>query len=186
MSQYTFQGARIAAPVSFETDEILFVNNTLSLKQERVSFTGQRWRVSFGVESQPNAAILVHMLTRLTSTFEFNVPQPDNPFLSESLTAAVTASSAAGSTSFSTGATVPVGRFIRFNNHNKVYMVTGQSGSVVSVYPALESAVSSSVNFNYGINTTMRVFYDESQVRGITFENGVVSNPGTITLVENA
>jgi hypothetical protein len=182
---YTFQGARIIAPVSFETDEILFVNNTLSVRQERVSLFGQRWRVTFEVAPSTNANILVHMLPRLTSTFEFNVPQPDNPSLNQSLTSTTTAQATAGTNGFQSGVTIPTGRFIRFATHDKVYMVLSSAAGVTTVYPGLEDTMPSGTSFNYGTNVNMRVFYDESQVRGITFENGRLSNPGTITLVEN-
>jgi hypothetical protein len=183
---YTFQGARIIAPVSFETDEILFVNNTLAMRQERVSLYGQRWRISFELEPMPNASILVHMLPRLTSTFEFNVPQPDNPSLNTSLSGNLLVNALAGTSVISTAANTPVGRFIRFANHQKTYMVIDVNGNSKTLYPALEANVTTSVSFSYGTNTTMRVFYDDSQVRGITFENGRLSNPGTIVLVENA
>jgi hypothetical protein len=183
---YRFQGARIVAPVTFETDEILFVNNTLAVRQERISLFGQRWKVTFEVEPEPNANILVHMLPRLAATFEFNVPQPDNPLLFEALTGSTTGVANAGVTGFGTAAVLPAGRFIRFANHNKVYMVTGYNAGVATVYPSLEAAIPSGTSFSYGNNVNMRVFYDESQVRGITFNDGVLSSPGTITLIENA
>jgi hypothetical protein len=186
MSTYTFQGARIIAPVSFETDEILFVNNTLAMRQERVSLFGQRWKISFKVEPKSNADILVHMLPRLSTTFNFTVPQPDNPKLFTPLTGNVTDTATRGSDSFQTTTNLPSGRFIKFSNHSKVYMVLSRSDNTVTIYPSLELDLTTETTFAYGNNVTMQVFYDENQVRGITFENGVLSDPGTITLIENA
>ena len=47
MSIYYFEGAPIVTPVSVETDELVFVNDTLSLKQDRITGASQRWLVSF-------------------------------------------------------------------------------------------------------------------------------------------
>jgi hypothetical protein len=185
MSFYTFQGARIVAPVSFETDELLLVNNTLTMKQQRMTLPGQRWRVSFRVQPQPNANILVHMLPRLVTSFDFTVPQPDNPKLFSALTGNVTAAASAGATGFQTSATVPAGRFIKFNNHNKVYMVLSQQGTAVTLYPALQATLATTNTFTYGNNVLMKTYYDDEQVRGITFENGLLSDPGVIMLVED-
>jgi hypothetical protein len=185
MSFYTFQGARIVAPVSFETDELLFVNNTLTMRQERLTFSGQRWRITFNVQPQGNANILVHMLNRLIDSFDFTVPQPDDPKLFAPLSSTTSATASKGATGFQTAATLPAGRFVKFANHSKVYMVTSQTGQSTTLYPALEAELPSGTAFNYGNNVVMRVYYDDSQTRGITFENGLLSNPGTVTLVEH-
>lgn len=185
MSYYNFQGARIVAPVSFETQELLYVNNLLNMKQERFSLEGQRWKISFSVEPEGNSNILVHMVSRLTSTFSFTVPQPDDPTMNEPLVATVQNTASAGTNGFVCSETLPVGRFIKFANHSKVYLVTSSAAGVTTIYPNLHSDIPATTEVFFGNNVTMTVFYDDSQSRGITFEDGLLSNPGTITLIEN-
>ena len=79
------------------------------------------------------------------------------------------------------------GSFIKFSNHAKIYMVTADvaAGTVpVSIYPTLRSAVAITDTFKTGASATLTYYRDVSNLRGLTFTDGILSSTGTVNLVE--
>jgi hypothetical protein len=78
------------------------------------------------------------------------------------------------------------GEFIQFTDHSKVYLVVsgGSSGKDVTVVPPLRVAVSAGTRLVLGGNVTMHASYNVDTQLGITYKDGVLSDPGTVKLVE--
>jgi hypothetical protein len=78
------------------------------------------------------------------------------------------------------------GEFIRFTNHNKVYLVVaaGASGTGVRITPSLRKAVPTGTKIIVGDKVTMDARYDTSVRLGIVYKDGILSNPGTVRLIE--
>lgn len=81
------------------------------------------------------------------------------------------------------------GTFIKFSEGDKVYIVTSEtdlSGStaVVPIYPSLRRDLSTSATLQYGDDCIFSYYRDIGNSTGITFEDGVLANPGQITLYE--
>jgi hypothetical protein len=185
---YTFAGIPIIAPVSFETDESFVVNELMNKRQERLTLSSQRWKVTFRVEPHKNASLLLHLASNVGNTFSFTVPQPDNPetYYNELTTTTTGSTIQPGATSITVAAPAnfAVGRFFNFGNHTKLYIVTGITGSTIQFYPSLIASVPAATQVRSGRNVTMQSWYDVSMVRGVTFEDGLLADPGSITLIE--
>jgi hypothetical protein len=87
---------------------------------------------------------------------------------------------------------LPKGSFIKFSNHNKIYMTTNNietpGGSVtLQLYPTLRSNVTANTSLYHpgsSIKPTLQYYRDLETLQGITYEDGVIVNPGTIKLIE--
>lgn len=187
MTIYYFEGSPIMAPVSVETDELMFVNDSLSLKQDRISGASQRWLVSFGVVPTISFNPLATLLRGSTSSFTFNFPQFTRDLVS--LTTAITVASAVYSNTVTIGTTpalgVTVGRMVKFSNHNKLYMVIAKpTATTLTVYPRLTAALTTSQTMAYGSNVPMTAYISPDQIRGLTFSDGLLEDYGTMKFVE--
>jgi hypothetical protein len=186
MSIYYFQGAAIAAPISFESESLTFSNKTLSLAEDRIAFPYQRFAFTFATQSGSPLTLFTHLTESLSISFLFNVPQLDGATKVIGDWTTTTASDASvGSNTLSIVGEVPVGRFIRFATHKKLYLATGQTGTTLTVFPALVAPVVSGTDLLFGDNVQATVLYDSAQVQSISFDNGVLSSPGSIKLVED-
>jgi len=80
-----------------------------------------------------------------------------------------------------TGVAYPKGAFVTGSN-NKVYMVKSDASSVVesNLYPTPPSGLT----YSTVANATIRYYREISDLRGITFNDGVLASPGTIIIIE--
>lgn len=184
---YYFQGAPITAPVSVETDELVFVNQALSLKTDRLTGASQRWLVSFRLAPTGSFEPLAALLTGVRQPITFNFPQFTRNLTSK--TASTTATAAVSTSTITAASSViselTVGRMIKFANHSKLYMVIGKPTSTTfTVYPSLQLAVPSTTSFVYGSNVPISVYIVSEQVRGITFSDGILEDLGVLKFEE--
>jgi hypothetical protein len=189
MADYTFQDMTIIAPVSFESEQKILSTKTWGSSEERVVMDGQRWKVTFNVEPHEGASLLPHLVSSFGDTFDFEMPQAEDPTLDHEFrhvysTSAALAGTNAIQISDDDRMLVAKGRFIKFNNHTKVYMIINLSSNTMYIYPELQSDISTGQYIPCGRNVTMKCRYDTNMVRGITFSDGLLSDPGSITLVE--
>jgi len=82
--------------------------------------------------------------------------------------------------------------FIRFNGHDKVYMVTDIQAitpaahtSTLSIFPPLSADILGTEVIYLGKRATMKMTYDLGSVLGISYIDGVLANPGILTLIED-
>jgi hypothetical protein len=80
-----------------------------------------------------------------------------------------------------TGVAYPKGAFVTGSN-NKVYMVKTDAASVVdsNLYPTPPSGLT----YSTVANATIRYYREVSDLRGITFNDGILASPGTISIIE--
>lgn len=194
MTSYYFGGQEIQTPVVVETDELLFANDTISMKQDRIKGTSQRWRVSFSLipHDDPTDDGVAFGLRLLAQTTPQTMPFPQfHPGLPSVLNFTTKGNVVAGISSITLAgdaSSLKAGRMVKFSNHSKVYMVltTAPSGSdtTVTFYPSLQSNVPNSSLMSAGSGVTFRYLIDLDMRPGITIEDGVIVNQGTISLVE--
>lgn len=83
----------------------------------------------------------------------------------------------------SSGTTInyPKGAFVT-GSDNKVYMIKADASSVVdsNLYPTPPSGLT----YSTVDNATIRYYRDISDIKGITFSDGLIANPGTVNLIE--
>lgn len=196
MATYQFQGHNIVAPFLITSNEPAFSSDSVSLKVRRVKQGAQRWELEFGIVLEDASSFFADSVSNFHSIISMEMPQMNvrGQTISQGTSnAAVTVTSTlnAGVTSIGlTGVngTIKKGRFIKFSNHDKIYVTTADySGGSIDVYPSLRSSVPSGTGFYYrdGVDSiTFKGYREVSNVSGITYVDGVLSDAGTINLIE--
>lgn len=194
MAAYQFLGNDIVAPFSINSNEPVFNADSVALKVRRVKQGAQRWELEFNVTMQDASGFLPDMVSNFYTTITMEMPQLNvkgDTISQGTSTSAITATGSVGATSVAlTGAngTINKGRFIKFSNHDKMYLVTAQYGGSgsISIYPGLTSAVSATpLLYRDGTDSiTFTGYIDINNISGITFTDGVLSESGTINLIE--
>jgi len=187
---------RFVAPTSIISNQPAFVKDTVSLKRQTNSQGVQRWEIKTNLEpSNYSTDFLIHSVTNgYDQIFDIQVPQVYRlrDKNATTTTSIITASANAVSNTSSiyiqgNNGSLSKGEFIKFSNHDKIYILTSNriGNGTINIYPPLLTDVSIGTGISYGANTTMKVRYDTDAVLGITFTDGILSDPGSITLIES-
>jgi len=199
MTVYYYEGAKILAPLTISSNEPFFDADTVSLKKQRASQGAQRWELSFSTLPKDNVAeafiASVNNLHLADSMIMPQLQEVENRFtLSGNIL--TSNSSAAGDLDVtmnndgSNTGLLPKGYFIKFANHDKIYVVTndndfaGSTNRTMNIFPALTQTVPAQTAVYTSTNATFTFFRDIDNVKGITFTDGILSNQGTINLIE--
>ena len=190
---YYFKGSKILAPLSITSNEPIYDVDAISLSKQRASQGAQRWEVAFNTvtSGDTEADLLVGIITNLAVADTMIMPQLPSADRTNTagVSLAISVAAAAGTSSVTivNDGVISKGSFIKFSNHAKIYMVTADvaAGTVpVSIYPSLRSAVAITDTFKTGASATFTYYRDVSNLRGLTFTDGLLSSAGTINLVE--
>lgn len=194
---YQFNGADILAPLKITSNEPTFEMTTVSLKTQRASQGAQRWELTFktATSASTEAEAILGAVEGITSTSTMVMPQlpsvdAGNTATSSQVISANVAAGLSAVTIVSDGVILK-GSFIKFSNHDKLYMVTADvAASVasapvsVSIYPSLRSAVTTSDTLRTGSGAVLTYYRSIDNAMGITFTDGILSNAGSISLIE--
>jgi len=201
MSVYYFDGAQILAPFTINSNEPMFEAETVSLKIQRASQNVQRWELSFEVSGVDTTQVdlLVNSVINLDQVSNMIMPQlptVDKNYTVSSGDTLVGASADAGSNSVfgntsNKSGVLPKGSFIKFSNHDKIYLVTSEvnfntiSNPAISIFPSLRVAVTTSNLIKTGQEVLITYKRSIDNSSGITFVDGVLSSLGTINIIED-
>jgi hypothetical protein len=199
---YTFQGQEIVAPFRLSSNEPVFSADTVNLRVRRVKQGAQRWEMEFKVVMQDPSSTFADMLTTFHDAVTLEMPQLNvrgEVISSGTSTGAITTSSGAepagddtiAISGLVTGTTINKGRFIKFSSHDKIYMVTetvtGDGSDFLKIYPSLRQTILSGDQVLYRDNVdaiTFTAYRDVDNIQGITYADGILSDLGTINLIE--
>lgn len=185
--------AKFTAPLQVVSNQPVFTSDTASLRQVVSSQRVQRWEIEAHLEQTNNSAnYLVHStVTGYEGTVYIRMPQVYRPEKEKSpsgLALTVASNVAKGASVVPFNSTSPlrlqVGEFINVTPDPKVYLVTSNNGTTITVFPALRMAATSGAPIKYGYETTLRARHDSSNVLGITYTDGVLSDPGSVKFKE--
>ena len=190
---YYYNGAEILAPLKIRSNEPTFEMTTMSLKTQRASQSAQRFELTFATATSAanEADALLGSITNITTAATMTMPQL--PSIAAGNTAgvslAINANVAAGLSAVTivSDGIILKGSFIKFSNHDKLYLVTADvaAGTVpVSIYPALRKAVTTAHTFKTGASAVLTYYRSIDNAMGITFTDGLLSNAGSINLIE--
>jgi len=196
--KYYFEGAEILAPFTISSNEPMFDVDTVSLKKQRTSQNAQRWELSFRILNADNPAeLMLSSLIDFDETKTMIMPQLKAVYEATTCTAnpVVHTTAASGSSTVvltytSSSGIIPKGSFIKFSNHDKVYVVKSninmdlQSNVSAQIFPALVTQVNSEDTLQILDDCVFTYFRDVNDLRGLTFSDGILSDLGTINLVE--
>ena len=196
--KYYFEGAEILTPFTIASNEPIFEVDTISLKKQRSSQNAQRWELSFSVINADNPTdLLLASLVDFDQATTMIMPQLKDVYEATTCNNNPTTvgNKASGLNSvvldhtLTTGL-IPKGSFIKFSNHDKVYVVTADinmdnnSDVTGSFYPPLVTSVPEDSFMQILDSCVITYFRDISDLRGITFSDGILSNPGTVNIIE--
>ena len=182
---------RFVAPISIISNQPAFATDSLSLKRQTVSQDAQRWEITTNLEPSDNSAdFLVHSVVNgYNNAFTIQMPQVfrRNGGTTSTL-CSTTLNTTKGNTSVSvtTNKLIAKGEFIQFQNHSKVYLVKSNrdKNGFLELYPALRQDVPLNTVVLFGNNVRMPVRYELDSALGITYVDGVLSDPGSVKLIE--
>jgi hypothetical protein len=198
--------AVFSTPLSVNSHQPAYSQDTLSLKRRTSVTSAHRWEIEAEIApTNDSAAMMVHSIKanqgatvyiRMPQVFYPNGNTSKNTPVGTKLTTLPTLTT---STSYALGATVislngltthdvAEGEFIQFVGDPKVYLVTGapagNHGANLTIFPSLRKAVTGGVVCNYGSKVTMYAKYDKDSFFGIKYSDGVLSSPGSYKFVE--
>jgi hypothetical protein len=193
MSVYYFNGAQILAPLSIISNEPVYDVDTVSLSKQRASQGAQRWEISFNTvtTSETEADMLIGMITGIATAQTMIMPQLPSVDVANTVGSgrAITTNISAGGSSVTVNlnGVLSKGSFIKFSNHSKIYMVTATVNSGITpvlIYPSLRSSVTTSHTMLTGTGVLLNYYRDIDNSRGISFDDGILSSTGIVSLVE--
>ncbi|MDB4378636.1 hypothetical protein N9Z41_02580 [bacterium] len=191
MAVYKYKGSVIAAPFTILTNKPFYEAETYNLKVQRASQDAQRWEISFTTLARDNDAVnlFVSLIEDMDTVDTMIMPQLVQSEISGTLT---TNAASSGDDFFTLDTITGVsnswkkGEFISFQNHDKVYIVLQDTnaGGNVPVYPSLVTNIPSGTTVYTGDNVLLTYNRSADTITGITFNDGVLASPGTVTLIE--
>lgn len=176
---------KFVTPMTIKSNQPVFVADSITLKRYAVSLEAQRWEIETNImPSNSDAEFLIHsVLNGFNTIFDVEMPQVYRGS-GTLVTGSTSASGASGTYSVTVGSSTQLrtGDFISFSGHSKVYLITQIVSNTLTVFPRLKS--SSLGTLYYGNNTVMKARYDTDSMIGISYVDGILSDPGTIRLIE--
>jgi len=199
MAVYYYKGAQIVTPFTITSNEPMFDVDTVSLTKQRASQGSQRWELEFNTVGTPDTVqdMLLASVTSVQDVDTMLMPQlsiVDELHTLTNTSTPVAEAGAIGDTTIvmqaaGTSGTVFKGTFFKFSNHDKIYLTTADcnfdsTNPTLSFYPALRKITSTSHRMKTGAEAILTYYKDIDNMAGITFSDGVLSNSGTIRLIE--
>lgn len=187
---------KFVAPTAVINVSPAFVSDSLSLKRQVSSQNVQRWEIQTNLEpSNSSTDFFVHnVINGYDNVFEIQMPQPYRGKSSNkntnvsSFTCSGTTAAGSSSLSANLNGSLFAGDFIQFSNHDKVYMVKDgyiANGLItLNIFPSLRAQVTNGVTIKTGKNVKMKCRYNVDFTSGISYTDGIVSDPGTVRFVE--
>jgi hypothetical protein len=176
-------------PLRVTSNQPDYVQDAINLKRKASSQNVQRWEIEASIaQVLGDPTMLVHgVLNGHHQVFPIRMPQVA---LLKTTTNTVTlaADIVAGCTTLNiVGAdSLVAGEFFNLGSDPKVYLVTdgGSGGAGVMFEPRLRKNALAGTAFTLGA-VTMQARYDTNTQLGILYNDGILSDPGSITFVED-
>lgn len=200
MATSTYLGANVIAPVEFLSNQPGFQSETISLRTQTVGISAQRWELRFKVQADNPQDYFFRKTSQRFGLKTMPMPQVFHPTNETAHTATGVVTCTAETigqtaitvtcTNADNGNTIAAGRFIKFSNHDKVYITTSDvtfasNQATFSIFPALTTATTTSHTLRYlDADVTFTAYESLDNVNGIAFTDGVLTDSGTIHLIE--
>ena len=180
----------MTVPLSIESETRVFRDETLSLRIIANDSASQRWRMSFNLApdrgaSNPAPLFSIHKAVHnIARPFAITMPQHhtvEPELVVSTIDGAITLGTTDITSVVTEGMAIPVGRFISFTGHNKIYVVTASTDTSVDFYPPLRANLTDKTPIEQ--SPTINVFYSENDNQSITYQDGILSDI-TLEVVE--
>lgn len=185
-------GIVFSTPLTINSNQPVLAADTISLKRKTMGQRAQRWEIVTNV--CPTVGSNEYLLQSVTNghdqSFRVRMPQiPNSKYSNAALSVLEQALRGGVYISYipETTGDLIAGEFINFANHKKVYLVTSvdQESNAITIFPPLLANVDVGELISHGDSTILHVKNETSTVLGMTFIDGLLMDPGTVTLVED-
>jgi hypothetical protein len=188
--------AVFTAPLEITSKKPSMINETITLKRKSSYSDTQRWEITAGLAPLADSSeMLVHsVINGYTEKFFVRMPQVYRKIqLSNNYNVSVFADTAGGEDYVTVAGLVnnilPVGEFIKFAGHGKVYMVRestrlAANANRLKLFPKLINEVASGEIVNYGNKVTMAAMYGEENKIGVSYIDGILAQYDSLSLIE--
>ena len=174
-----------AAPLTIRSNKPSFFQDTLNLKRPTGSQGVQRWEISANICPENGSANHLLHSARYGHDTEFYVRMPQVVNLPTSAAVTLTSNASAGVDTLDVTAAVGAGEFVNIGADSKVYLVIESTVSTIKITPPLRLARVIGDTVKTGGTVTIKCKYDGDVQLGITYTDGVLSDPGQIKMVES-
>lgn len=177
------------APLNITSNTPSFASDAVNLKRMTASQKAQRWEITTNLmPSNDSAEFMIHSVTNgHTEIFDVLMPQImrfDQTTATVVKTLNATNPVARNSIEVTKNGNIAKGEFVKFTNHDKVYMIKAVTATRIEIFPSLVSSVPPLTEILTGDDVLMKARYNTDTMLGIKFVDGIMSDPGTVTLVE--
>jgi hypothetical protein len=186
-----------STPLQVNSNQPAYVQDMMNLKRRASSQKAQRWEIEANLSpTNDDASYLVHSVANgHNEIFYVRMPQVANLPIWRG-TVKNSADLKVGATEMAytfipdpyythpVGFVQKPGEFFQFWNHTKVYLNTGIKDGKLQFSPPLHMDVTAMKAITRGGSVTMKARYDASTKLGITYTDGILSDPGSVKLVE--
>lgn len=179
------------SPISLISNQPIAASDSLNLKRISSDHYAHRWEVDTRLmpTNEEPAYFINSMIHGKTKHFYIRPPQAFRFNGTNKSSGAPVLSAEAGANAKTisiSGGTLTPGELINidFTNDPKLYVVTEVDGNTVSILPGLYKPKAMGATILYDTKATMRVLYDLDTIIGLVYTDGVLSDPGTIKLIE--
>lgn len=178
--------------MSVVSNQPTYTLDALSLKRRTSQRPAQRWELTtnlepltFGAHKLFSLFVNKGVVNPITIIFPQNYGADKARTSVSSPTATGAAHVSSVVVSGNTGL-IPMGNFVQFANHSKVYMLTADlvDSGPMFLYPNLRVAVSAT-SFVFRKDIQAQMLLEISNVVGMSYENGILMDLGPIKMVEN-
>ncbi len=181
-----------STPLTITSNQPVLAADTLSLRRKTMGQRGQRWEIIANIcpTVGSNAYLLHSVFHGHEKTFQVRMPQiPKLPYSNAALTteAAFTKGETTLSYDRETTGDLIAGEFICFSNRKKVYLVMAvdTENQEFEIFPPLIENMDVGETIYHGDKVTLYAKAETSTGLGMTFIDGLLMDPGTITLIED-
>ena len=172
------------APLTIISNQPSYSQDMMNLKRVAASQNVQRWEIESNIEATNDSInYLVHSVINGNDTvFPIRMPQAVGVKLTSNNS--MNANQPIYTNIFNiNGSGVSKGEFIQFEGHAKVYLVVS-GGTTITIKPSLRQAITAGTNIISGGKVTMSARYDSETRVGITYVDGILSDPGSLKFIE--
>lgn len=184
--------AVFSTPLTITSNQPVLAADTVSLRRKTMGQRAQRWEITANIcpTVGSNEYLLHSIFHGHEKTFQVRMPQiPKTPYSNAVLY--IAAGCGKGDTNLSyypdTTGDLIAGEFICFSNSRKVYLVLGvdtESNGFI-VFPPLLDELHFDEEIYHGDMVTLYAKFETSTGLGMTFIDGLLMDPGTITILED-
>ncbi len=186
--------AKFAAPLSVVSNVPVAITQSASLKIHAQRYSTQRWEISANLEPLSfGAEMLMALLVTKGHFSPVDVVMPQNygVIKRRTSTATVTATGNIGDSNVvisGNAGLIPLGTFVKFSNHNKAYMVTGDrdGNGAMGIFPTLRTSLfPGSITMKHRDDVIVKFMMDTDTVIGMAYTDGILMDLGTVKLLED-